>query len=125
MESSSIPASLPLRPSRAVPEGGQNSPPGTAIASPMDMMTEPLTLIAAILALAAIYVVPLVVTEVYLIYRGRKYVECPDSELTAVVELQAGRAAASAILGLPRVRLKTCSRWPEHGKCDGGCLRPI
>lgn len=58
-------------------------------------------------------------------WRGTRIVECPENHATAAVEVDAGRAAATAIRGETRLQLSTCSRWPEMAACAQDCLREI
>lgn len=53
--------------------------------------------------------------------RGRRIVKCPETGKLAAVELDRGRAIASALCEGAALRVKNCSRWPEHEKCDHGC----
>jgi hypothetical protein len=55
-------------------------------------------------------------------YRGKKTVTCPETGQSATVEVDAVRIAASAWGGVPDVRLKDCTRWPERAKCGQDCL---
>jgi hypothetical protein len=55
-------------------------------------------------------------------YRGKKTVTCPETGRSAIVEVDAARVARSAWGGVPNVRLKDCSRWPERATCGQDCL---
>ncbi|HSB62534.1 MAG TPA: hypothetical protein VLJ18_00150 [Thermoanaerobaculia bacterium] len=55
-------------------------------------------------------------------YRGKKTVTCPETGQSATVEVDAARVAKSAWAGVPDVRLKDCSRWPERATCGQDCL---
>lgn len=55
-------------------------------------------------------------------YRGKKTVTCPETGQSATVEVDAARVATSAWRGVPDVRLKHCSRWPERATCGQDCL---
>ena len=54
--------------------------------------------------------------------RGKKCVTCPETGQSATVEVDAARVAVSAWGGVPDVRLKDCSRWPEKAGCGQDCL---
>ena len=58
-------------------------------------------------------------------YRGKKTVTCPESGQSATVEVDAARVARSAWGGVPDVRLKDCSRWPERATCGQDCLLQV
>jgi hypothetical protein len=85
-------------------------------------------LLAAILA-GAIEVFLLVrvarVIQAYFKLRGQRLVTCPETNRPAAVELDAKRGAPEAFLGEPRLRLSTCSRWPERSGCGQECLGQI
>ena len=55
-------------------------------------------------------------------YRGKRIVTCPETGQSATVEVDAARVATSAWGGVPDVRLKVCSRWPERAGCGQDCL---
>ena len=59
------------------------------------------------------------------IYRGTRVVTCPDGLGPAAVELDRRRAAFTASLGRPWVRVRRCSRWPAHRLCSRECLAGI
>jgi hypothetical protein len=61
----------------------------------------------------------------FLKYRGKRVVTCPETESPAGVEVDAGHAALTAVMGRPDLRLKECSRWPERGDCGQECLAQI
>jgi hypothetical protein len=55
-------------------------------------------------------------------FRGARVVTCPETGRPAGVTIDVRHAVASGLLGpLPRIRLRTCSRWTERGRCDGPC----
>jgi len=58
-------------------------------------------------------------------YRGQRVVRCPENQRPAGVAVDAGRAALSGLGSRPRLRLNTCSRWPEKAGCGQECLRQI
>ena len=58
-------------------------------------------------------------------YRGSRVVTCPENHRPAGVALNAARAASTAFVGSPNLRLSTCSRWPEKAGCGQECLREI
>jgi hypothetical protein len=88
-------------------------------------MNSPFTLILAIAALGLLYVVVPVVAGAYRRFRGKKLPTCPATHAIAAVELDARHAALTAALGAADLRVKTCSRWPEHRKCGQECVREL
>jgi hypothetical protein len=62
------------------------------------------------------------VGRTFLKYRGKRLATCPETNRPVVVEVAALAAAATAPFGLPRLRLKSCSRWPERANCDQPCM---
>lgn len=80
-----------------------------------------------LLALAALGIVAaIVLIPVLRVYRGTRLVACPENKRPAAVELDALRAARS-FFGDPagRLRLSSCSRWPEKAGCDQECLADV
>ncbi len=82
-------------------------------------------LIGAIVAAAAVGVVAVMVGRSYRKVRGTRLVTCPETQETAAVEVDAWRAALTAILKGGELRLEDCSRWPERENCGQECLRQI
>ena len=62
---------------------------------------------------------------VWLRYRGRMVITCPENQKPAGVSVDAGHAAASAFGKTPDLRLADCSRWPERATCGQECLGQI
>jgi hypothetical protein len=73
----------------------------------------------ALLALG--YVVAPIMAEVFFGFRGRRTVRCPETGLTAEVEIDARHAALSAFPGPPEVRMAKCSLWPHRAGCEEKC----
>jgi hypothetical protein len=84
-----------------------------------------LTVAAVFFAIALPLLVFLIIAAVYLKFRGKRIVTCPETGKPATVEVDARRAAATALLGEPSLRLKSCSRWPERKECGQECLEQI
>ena len=77
---------------------------------------------------AGLIVVLLVVwrwASAWLGYRGDRVVTCPENEKPAGVKVDAVHAANLALGGGPKLRLSTCSRWPEKAGCGQDCLGQI
>jgi hypothetical protein len=59
------------------------------------------------------------------LYYGRRVIQCPENLRPAGVRVDAGYAALTGIGASPRLRLSTCSRWPERAGCGQQCLSQI
>ncbi len=81
----------------------------------------------ALLALAAAYLIFRVVaaSRLYLKFRGKRLVTCPETKKPAAVEVAAGRVAVETFVGWWHLRLSDCSRWPERRNCGQDCLSQI
>jgi len=66
-----------------------------------------------------------VVVRNYLKFRGDRVITCPENQRPAGVNLQAGHALLTSLEGKPDLRLRSCSRWPEHRNCGQECLSQI
>jgi len=55
-------------------------------------------------------------------YRGTRVVACPETGRPAVAEIDALHASLTSIVGLPDIRLESCSRWPLKNQCGQECL---
>jgi len=85
-------------------------------------MNDPWTVIAAIVAVALLYVLFPVVAETFLRVRARRSFICAETGATAEVGVDARRAALAAAIGRPALQVKTCSLWPERSGCGRSCL---
>ena len=65
---------------------------------------------------------PRIVASVFARYRRPRVVRCPETGEPARVQIDAPRAAASAIPGPPELHVAECSRWPERRRCAQACL---
>lgn len=84
-------------------------------------MYAPSLLIAVIVAIGVIYVALPVMAGVYVRFRGRRTVACPETGLAEEVGVDAWHAAATAVPGPPRVYVATCTAWPRRAGCDRRC----
>ncbi len=64
-------------------------------------------------------------TRAYFRLRGTRVVTCPADQTQAAVDIDARKAATSAVFGSPSFALTTCSHWPERRACGQECLRQI
>lgn len=84
-----------------------------------------ITTLLGIAALALLTAVALVIRN-YRAFRGTRLIICPETCETAAVELDAPRAAETAVYQeKPELRLSACSRWPERRHCGQACLSQI
>lgn len=58
-------------------------------------------------------------------FRGKMLITCPESKTPEAVDVQSGRAALTALVGTPSLRLKDCTRWPERADCGQDCLAQV
>lgn len=58
-------------------------------------------------------------------YRGKRLITCPETHNPAAVDIAAAEAAVGVFVNEPTLRLKECSRWPEHQDCGQDCLQQI
>ena len=86
-----------------------------------------MVLIYVVLGVLVLSFVPVTVLTVraFLRYRGRRMVTCPENHASAAIELDNGHAAFTTATGQRELRVEKCGRWPEHAKCDQGCLAQI
>ena len=85
-------------------------------------MSAPGIVLAAIVAVAMLYVVLPVVGEVFLRFRAKRGLRCPETGANAEVGLDARWAAFTSAFRHPILRVKNCSLWPERSGCEQGCL---
>jgi len=58
-------------------------------------------------------------------YRGTRIVTCPETKTPAIVEVDALHASLTSTVGLPLIRLQSCSRWPIREQCGQECLMDL
>lgn len=58
-------------------------------------------------------------------YQGPRVVTCPETHRPAGVALNARSLISSGLVAPPKLRLSTCSRWPEKAGCGQECLGQI
>jgi hypothetical protein len=61
----------------------------------------------------------------YVRYRGKRIVTCPETKLPVGAEVNAALAAGTWIVTQPRYVVTACSRWPERAGCDQACAPQI
>lgn len=82
-----------------------------------------LSLVLFGIAACALLLMPFLLgTEVYGLYRGSRVVTCPENYQRVPVDLDAKRAARTALVGKPSLRIADCTRWPERANCSQECM---
>ncbi len=64
-------------------------------------------------------------SRAYFRLRGTRVVTCPTDHSHAAVDIDARKAATTAVFGSPTFALTSCSHWPERHACGRECLREI
>ena len=85
-------------------------------------MAAPWITLAAIAALAFVYVVAPIIADAFFRFRRKRTVGCPETGLAAEVEIDARHAAFTAVPGPPEVRVAQCSLWPDRKACEQKCV---
>lgn len=88
----------------------------------------PLRIFFFVLAAAAIVYLLFrlgVALRTYFRLRGQRLVTCPENKQTVTVALAAEKLALESIAGIPHLRLKDCTRWPEKQNCGQDCLSQV
>ncbi len=86
-------------------------------------MNGPLLLVVVIVATGLLFVVAPVVADAYARYRNGKTLTCPETQRSAEVTLNTRQAALGAAFGKSRLRVKSCSFWPEKSGCAEKCVK--
>ncbi len=84
-----------------------------------------LVTLGVIAAIGISYVLLPVGLSVFADFRKPKEVICPDNGKLAQVAVDATYAAMTSAVGMNRLRLDGCSRWPERGACNRSCLSQL
>jgi hypothetical protein len=83
-------------------------------------------LVAILYALAGLLAVVLPVGLLeYGDLKRKKSVTCPETGEGARVEVDPRQGAIGVVFGVPRLRVRTCSRWPEREFCDQACRKQV
>lgn len=83
-------------------------------------------ILLAFVAAALLLTMPgLRAADIYARRRGARLVTCPDNHAPAAVEMDALYAATTGVAGNERLRLASCSRWPEMAGCPQECLSQL
>jgi hypothetical protein len=85
----------------------------------------PVHTIALLVAVGLLCLVTVRVVAVLFRYAGARVITCPENQQHAGVSLAMRRLLASGLVSTPKLRLSTCSRWPEMAGCGQECLSQI
>ncbi len=85
-------------------------------------MSAPWILLAAIVAVAVVYVLLPVAVEAFLRFRARRRLTCPETGMNAEVGVDARVAGFTAAFRHSVLRVKSCSLWPKRAGCGRACL---
>jgi len=72
--------------------------------------------------LALLIPVAWTIGRVYSGMRVARNVTCPADQAAALVAADAGHAVKMHLLGDPRLRIRTCSRWTDGRTCGQECV---
>ena len=61
----------------------------------------------------------------YVRFRGKRIVTCPETHEPVSTEVNAALAAGTWLVTQPRFVVTACSRWPERAGCDQACAPQI
>jgi hypothetical protein len=87
------------------------------------MMPAVFVTLAAMGALAFLYVLAPIVADAFGRHRRPRTLHCPETGGEARVQIDARHAARTALPGPPELRVADCSLWPERAGCHQACLR--
>jgi hypothetical protein len=91
----------------------------------MDTISLGVFIWVSVVLLALVVVLALVFVRAYLKYRGARVITCPENRRPAGVLVDTRHVLLMTLEGKTDLRLKSCSRWPEHQNCGQECLRQI
>ena len=83
-------------------------------------MTTAIVVTAAIITAFSVMFVRL-----YLRYRGKRIVTCPETNAPVGAKINAALAAGTWMVTQPRFVVTACSRWPERAGCDQACAPQV
>ena len=80
---------------------------------------------AIVVTVAFTLVLIVVFLGLYVRYRGKRIVTCPETNAPVGAEINAALAAGTWLVTQPRFVITTCSRWPERAGCDQACAPQV
>jgi hypothetical protein len=81
--------------------------------------------IGYVFAAVVLVAMTVVFIRLYVRYRGKRLVTCPETHLPVSTEINAALAAGTWLATQPRFVVTACSRWPERAGCDQACAPQI
>lgn len=84
-------------------------------------MTDPWAVLAGLTVIGFLFVLVPVAGSVYFGLRAPRWLRCPETHVLAGVAVDAGRAAWTAAFGQPRLKVRSCTLWPERAGCAQRC----
>ncbi len=57
--------------------------------------------------------------------KRKRTVVCPETGDPESIGIDARAGAMGIALGVPRLRVLSCSRWPERRECDQACRKQV
>ncbi len=91
----------------------------------VSLMMAILAIIGTIVGIGLVFVLVPPALEAYVHFRKRREMICPETMGQAAIRLDAKYAAVTSAIGVTRLRVLNCSRWPEGHDCARGCLNQI
>ena len=85
----------------------------------------PVHTIALLAAVGLLCLATIRVVSVLYKYHGARVVTCPETDRPAGVALDVRRVLSTGMVAAPRLRLSSCSRWPERAGCGQECLSQV
>ncbi|MBI4561631.1 MAG: hypothetical protein HY724_06260 [Candidatus Rokubacteria bacterium] len=85
-------------------------------------MKAPWIVLAAIAAVAVVYVLLPVIVSTFVRFRAKRRLECPETGASAEVGVDARWAALTSAFRHPLLRVRSCSLWPKREGCGESCL---
>jgi len=85
----------------------------------------PVHTIALLVAVGLLCLITVRVVAIMFRFAGARVITCPENRQYAGVKLGMQRVLATGLVSSPKLRLSTCSRWPERAGCGQECLSQI
>ena len=76
-------------------------------------------------AVVVLLTMVVVFARLYVRYRGKRIVTCPETNAPVGAEINAALAAGTWMVTQPRFVVTACSRWPERAGCDQACAPQV
>ncbi len=89
------------------------------------MYTQIAAIVGGVAALGALYVLLPVARDVYNRFKRLRLVRCPETDRETSIQVDAARAARTALVGRPKLKVRDCARWPARKGCGERCLSQL